>query len=591
MRDRGLRRGPLASAVSLIVLGAALGGAGSALAQGEDTLGSQPVPVTVPSTLPATPGDFQVSASAAINIANRTELVREIRRTYGQVDAAPQVKPGQWEIFYNAEGEAVALIAVGGVTGDVREEWTGDQIAWQMARGYEGQFGHILNAPYVWIPLCLIFFFGLFDFRRPRRIAHLDLLVLLSFGISHIFFNNGEIGVSVPLAYPPLVYLLARTVWVGFRGGGRGLSPSTPIVALALVTVFLIGFRVAINIADSAVIDVGYAGVIGADRITHFESFYGENAFPESNRPGDTYGPANYLAYVPFELAFPWSGEWDDLPSAHAAVILFDLATILGLFALGRRLRPGRAGRDLGVILAFGWAALPHTAFAMQSNTNDPLIAALIVWALVAFSSIGLRATLVALATMVKFAPLLLLPLFAAGERGLAGELKARAAAAPAVLRIGYFAAVFIAIMALMLVYPAVEPGLSVAWDRTLGTQLGRESPFSIWGQEPSLDPLKTLLMAAIAGFAALLAFVPRRRTLVQVSAFAAALVIASQLILEHWFYLYIPWFLGPLMVAIATPFERPADAGQQPRDAPTAGRRRRIQGRSDPRSEAGHRD
>ncbi len=71
-----------------------------------------------------------------------------------------------------------------------------------MARGYEGQFGHLLNAPYVWIPLALIFLIGLFDFRRPGRIAHLDLLVLLSFGVSHYFFNRGEIGVSVPLVYP-----------------------------------------------------------------------------------------------------------------------------------------------------------------------------------------------------------------------------------------------------------------------------------------------------------------------------------------------------------------------------------------------------
>ncbi|MCH8181529.1 MAG: glutaminase, partial [Proteobacteria bacterium] len=31
--------------------------------------------------------------------------------------------------------------------------------------------------------------------------------------------------------------------------------------------------------------------------------------FPEDNRFGDTYGPANYYAYVPFELALPWSGE------------------------------------------------------------------------------------------------------------------------------------------------------------------------------------------------------------------------------------------------------------------------------------------
>jgi hypothetical protein len=424
-----------------------------------------------------------------------------------------------------------------------------------MARGSEGQFGHILNAPNVWIPLCLRLCFGLFDFRRPLRLAHLDLLVLLSFGVSLFFFNRGEIGVSVPLAYPPLLYLLARTVWVGFRKAGQGLRPSLPLAALVLALVFLIGFRIAINITDSAVIDVGYAGVIGADRTTHLEPFYGENAFPEDNRPGDTYGPAAYYAYIPFELAFPWDGTWDSLPSARAAVIFFDLAAIVGLLALGRRLRPGDAGRRLGVILAFGWAACPFSAYAMQSNTNDPLIAALLIWALVAFSSIGARAILLGLATMAKFVPLLLVPLFAAGNTGL-DFLRTTGARRAGGLRVGYFVAVFVAAAGALLVYPAVDPGLSVAWDRTIATQVDRESPFSIWGQAPALEPVKVGLMAAIALFAATLAFTPRSRDLLQVTALSAAVLIASQLILEHWFYLYIPWFLGPLLAAIATPWQ-----------------------------------
>ena len=74
-------------------------------------------------------------------------------------------------------------------------------------------------------PAAAIFLLALFDFRRKLRIAHLDLLVLLSFGISEIYFNAGQIGVSVPLAYPPLVYLLARMIWIGFRGRGRDFAP------------------------------------------------------------------------------------------------------------------------------------------------------------------------------------------------------------------------------------------------------------------------------------------------------------------------------------------------------------------------------
>ena len=167
--------------------------------------------------------------------------------------------------------------------------------------------------------------------------------MLLSFGVSHVFFNRGEIGLSVPLVYPALVYLLARMLWIGFRGG-EGLRPSLPVKWIALAAVVLLAFRVTINIADSGVIDVGYAGAIGADRITHGETLYGEGEFPDDNRFGDTYGPANYLAYVPFELALPWSGEWDELAASHGAALAFDLAAVLGLAVFGLRLRPGARG-------------------------------------------------------------------------------------------------------------------------------------------------------------------------------------------------------------------------------------------------------
>ena len=109
-----------------------------------------------------------------------------------------------------------------------------------MARGYDGAFGRKLNAPYIWIPLCLIFVAGLLDWRRPFRVAHLDLLVLVAgFGVSHFFFNRGDIGLSVPLAYPALIYLLARTLWLAFRGGD-GLRPSMPLTVVAVATVALV---------------------------------------------------------------------------------------------------------------------------------------------------------------------------------------------------------------------------------------------------------------------------------------------------------------------------------------------------------------
>ena len=69
---------------------------------------------------------------------------------------------------------------------------------------------------------------------------------------------------------------------------------------------------------------------------------------PTTTSFGDTYGPVNYFAYVPFELALPWDGSGTSSPASHAAAIAFDLATVAGLspsrFDCGR----GRRGRELG---------------------------------------------------------------------------------------------------------------------------------------------------------------------------------------------------------------------------------------------------
>ncbi|MEK6328438.1 MAG: hypothetical protein AABM66_13085 [Actinomycetota bacterium] len=499
----------------------------------------------------------------AIRIARTAPEVAEQRRRYGRLSASAQAKPGTWQVDFYADGTERVQVVVDDATGTVRESWTGYQIAWQMARGYPDQFGHKLNAPYVWLPLAAIFLLGLFDWRRKWRVVHLDLLVLLSFGISAIFFNAANIGVSVPLVYPPLVYLLARMLWVGFRGAGEGLRPSAPTAWLAIGGAFLLGFRIALNIADSGVIDVGYAGVIGADHLTHGRTVWGLGAFPSDNPFGDTYGPFNYYAYVPFELVLPWHGAWDDLAAAHAAAIAFDLATVAGLFVLGRRL----GGSRLGVILGFAWAAYPFTGYALQSNSNDTLIAALLVWALVVFSSPVKRGALLALATLAKFAPLALVPLFATGARGFLDRGEGPPREAPAMPRLrplAFFSVAFIGGLALMLALPAIDPGLATFYDRTVESQIDRESPFSVWGQEGSLEWLQTLVKAFAVGLALLVAFVPRRRSLPQIAALSAAVLIAVQLTAEHWFYLYIPWFLGLAVTGLVAP-ERSAARSSRP--------------------------
>jgi hypothetical protein len=105
-------------------------------------------------------------------------------------------------------------------------------------------------------------------------------------------------------------------------------------------------------------------------------------------------------------------------------------------------------------------------------------------------------------------------------------------------------------------------------WDHTLGFQSGRESPFSIWGLY-DLDLLRKIVTAAAVLFALSLAVIPRRRDLVGVSALAAAVLIALQLGIEHWFYLYIVWFFPFVMLALLAPAPAPEATAAAPARSP----------------------
>jgi len=551
------RRSPLAAAALLAILSLGLLGGAPTVDAASD--------LKEPPTQSKPPSGFERSARQVIAIAARTDEVQaERRRRRGLEPTAYTKGPGRWQVGYFAGDKERAQVIVDDRSGAVLEAWTGPQVAWSMARGYEGAFGRKLNAPYVWIPLCVMFLLPFFDPRRPFRLLHLDLLVLLAFGASHVFFNRGEIDTSVPLVYPVLLYLLVRVLLAGFRRREHPgpLVPIAPATWLAIGLVFLVAFRIGLNVTDSNVIDVGYAGVIGADRIADGDQLYGEGEFPDNNAHGDTYGAANYLAYLPFEQVMPWSGDWDDLPAAHTAAVLFDLVTIGGLLLLGRRLRPESEGRRLGLALAFAWSAFPYTLFVLSSNANDTLVSMLVVLALLALTmkparasaSAAARGGALALGTAAKFAPLALAPLFARGV----GKLRLGS--------LVVFGVVFALVTATLLVGFLPDGGWREFYDRTVGFQANRDSPFSVWGQFGGLETPHTVVKAAVAALALLVAFVPRRRDVFQVAALGAAVLIGLQLTADHWFYLYVVWFLPFVLVTIFAPY-RGATEGEQPRE------------------------
>ena len=460
--------------------------------------------------------------------------------------------------------DELAEVLVGDEAGNVQEVRIGPQIAWQMARGYKGAFGRIVNEPYIWLPLCLLFLAPFVDWRRPLQLLHLDLLMLLSFTVSHYFFNQGDIFTSVPLAYPPLAYLFLRLAWIGWRRGRRLAAPpgllqsEEPLLQTGVEraphlnfgpTILTIGLglllvlRIVLNVADSNVVDVGYSGVIGAHTILEGKAPYGN--MPADNGNGDTYGPFNYLVYVPFEAAMPWSGSWDDLPAAHATAIFFDLAAVAGMYMAGRALARGRPfAHSLGLAFAWGWAAYPYTTFVLNCNVNDSIVAALIIWGFVLIQKAPLAGALLGLATQTKFFPAMLGPLWASFPRALRGWGR----------RLLFVAGFLLAVASTLPVIFLGDSTFAVFWEKTVKWQIGRESPFSIWGQHP--DQLSRaqqigeylLVSAAIGTY-----FWPLKKTMVQVAAISAALLVGFQIVQTHWFYLYIPWFFPLALIAFLT--------------------------------------
>lgn len=450
----------------------------------------------------------------------------------------------RWLVTYSRDGENKALVQVDDGTGAVIEAWEDHQVGAELARGYDDAVAQKVNAWWIWLPLSLLFLLPFVNFRRLLRMVHLDLLAVLALGVSLFFLNRGEILTSVPLVYPVLAYLAGRGLWLGFRRRTESgpLLPHVPWRWLAVGAGVLVVARIALNLVDARVIDIGLASVIGADRILDGLPLYEGGFSPGFDLRGDVYGPANYLAYLPFVGVFGWDGTWDFLPAARAAAITFDLLTAVGLFFVGRRLRTGEEGLALGTALTFAWLACPFTLYAMNAGANDALVSMLTVAALLTITSRpagdATRGAIVAFGSLAKFGIAALAPLLAAGT----GERRTRS--------IIWFTGAFLVVAAFLLVPFLPDRGISEFWDRTFGYQSQRGSPLSIWGLAPSLDPLRLPFQALVVLFAAALAFFPQRRDLVQIAALGLVVTVGVEAAGMHWFYFYVLWFLPLLLVA-----------------------------------------
>jgi 4-amino-4-deoxy-L-arabinose transferase-like glycosyltransferase len=267
----------------------------------------------------------------------------------------------------------------------------------------------------------------------------------------------------------------------------------------------------------------------------------------------------SYAAYLPGYWAMGWTGKWDDLPAAHFTSILWDVLALAASYLVGRRL----GGIRLGVTLAFAWAAFPFTQYVSNSNTNDAIMPALLLLGFWLAARDGARGALLGLAGWTKFAAFIVAPLWLTYPEWRRPRLL-RAIAGLAVATVASLSVLFFE--------PDVLHQFRVFWDRTVWIQVTRHSPFGLWdwGQYhakgiPDLHVVQKVLQVLLVVGALAAAFLPRRKSPFQLAALTAALLIGFEVVLTHWFYLYIPWFFPFAAFVALAPRERPAPAEPEP--------------------------
>jgi hypothetical protein len=388
------------------------------------------------------------------------------------------------------------------------------------------------------VPSASCFVLGLLDWRRPWRVEHLDLLALVGFIPVAMLLSDDVPPAGLWLAAVCLCWLFSRMLGAVF-GLWRmpELCPSISSRRLGLAILILLLVRIG-SLAGSNITDTGQASSLGAWRILHGLHLYGAVSWQGGgglriSRP-DSYGPFAYYAYIPFAAVFP------PAPAVIATLLpalCFDALTIAGLHQLGRRL----GGRPLAQAFVFAYLLYPFPDLSLMAESNDALIAALCVWAIVVAGEHPVACgLLMAAAASTKFLPALLALQFLGVQRGWER------------MRYGL---TLVASLSALLAWPLITSGTAQFLDSTLGYQLvqrGGGLQFSIWTYLPQVA---TVARPVLAAALVLLAFSPMLRPRVpdarEHAALAAALLIGAQLLLGYWFYSYLTWCYPLLIIAV----------------------------------------
>lgn len=258
-------------------------------------------------------------------------------------------------------------------------------------------FPYCSGFEFVWFDfLALIFIVCFFDFRNPRRLRNLDV-VMIAIWVPLGDYEKGPLWLTTVLGYLPLFYFLPRLVLERYRterdpGDPAPIrfSPATlrnvtgVLFLYASILIFVSPYPYELKGEAPYISGSAAGGLAGARALLEHGIVYGNTNRLHQDKIDwgwDTYGPAYYYTFLPFEALFPTPGHFKysyGFP-ARLLTLLLHLLAILTFRQLGRRL----GGASLGESLAFAWAIMPYTLISCYwSKTGDILPGALTVAAL-----------------------------------------------------------------------------------------------------------------------------------------------------------------------------------------------------------------
>lgn len=386
--------------------------------------------------------------------------------------------------------------------------------------------------------LILLVTASLVDWHNIKRRGHLLLFFLtITPAISFVVYYFLGLRPSVFINAAFLFILMLAMIFLS-RENKTPLCPSLPTKFFFIASLPLLLIRPLLAFSSQAY-DIGQAGAVGARLLLQGERIYGN--FSGTVPGGDTYGPLNYISYIPFEILFPLGDIFSSSETAGIRLhtIAFDLLVVLILFLIGGVLgnQKGLQNR-LGAILVFAYLAFPLNAFHLLGVTNDALPTFFILLAFFFFikKRESLSGTSLAAGALSKFTPGLLLPVFARRDDSLVPS--------------PMFIVSFIITSVVLLFEAIMSPGLF--WEATFATQISQLSPNSTWGQ---LEISSAPYMIIVIGVSLLGFFWPKVRFAGPTAAIAAAALLAFQGGQIHWFYTYFVWVSPLVFLALLGPY------------------------------------